>query len=324
MRKHQTPNTVHRTLSVVLSTFNEEQNIGACLDSVKDMFAYLPVDKQGEIIVFDEFSTDRTRKIARNYGAKVYKYKHKTNFHETKQCAIEKAKGDWILQLDADERVTPKLAKEIRAVMTNCHSEFISESIPKRFRNEKGKLFERHQKLIEERENISPRRLPNGLLRGGKRSDKVFAFFIPRLNFFLGKPIKHAGVYPDGVIRLFKKGKARLPGKSVHELMEVDGKVGWLFNDLEHHESPTLKRYFNRMNRYTDLHATDLKERNVPKTPIYYMLYTVYYPSITFLRLYIRHLGFLDGVRGLLWSLFSSLHFPIAYYKYWKREIITV
>jgi glycosyltransferase involved in cell wall biosynthesis len=297
------------TLSVVIATKNEELNIGACLDSIKNI--------ADETIVFDEYSSDRTRKIAKNYGAKVYKYKHKTNFHETKQKAIEKATGDWILQLDADELVTPKLAEEIKEVINSSRKTLLDRVIVKNNQvnynqlttrySKKLKLFHRHQQLIEKREG-----------RLGKRTGEVDAFFIPRLNFFMGRPIKRAGVYPDGVIRLFKNGKARLPGRSVHELMEVEGGVGWLFNHLEHNESPTLKRYFKRMERYTNLHAQKLKRKKVPKNLIYYVLFNTYYPIITFLKLYIRHLGFLDGYRGFLWSFFSALHFPIAYYKYWK------
>ena len=96
---HYTPSTTHQTLSVVLATLNEEQNIGSCLESIKTI--------ADEIIIVDESSTDKTREIAEKYGAKVIKVKHKENFHINKQKAIETATGDWILQLDADERVSP-------------------------------------------------------------------------------------------------------------------------------------------------------------------------------------------------------------------------
>src|SRR3989344_6535724 len=99
-----------KKLSVVLATKNEEENIARSLKSVKSI--------ADEIIVFDEYSVDATRQIAKKLGVKVYKYKRKTNFHETKQKAIEKAKGNWILQLDADEAVTHELAKEISEVIT--------------------------------------------------------------------------------------------------------------------------------------------------------------------------------------------------------------
>lgn len=100
-------------LSVVLSTFNEEKNIGDCLKSVKDI--------ADEIIVFDESSTDKTREIGESLGAEVFKVKHEALFHITKQKAIDAATGDWILQLDADERVTPSLGEEIRKVVNNSN-----------------------------------------------------------------------------------------------------------------------------------------------------------------------------------------------------------
>ena len=306
-------------LSVVLATKNEETNIGPCLESVKDL--------ADEIVVYDEFSTDRTRDIAKRYGARVFKYKHKTNFHQTKQRAINRASGDWILQLDADERVTAKLAKEIISVINmdldiSHHPEYLKNGVilpyPVPHNSYPTKLFSRHQRLIEQREEINH---PVGVRmdsRGVDAEREVAAFFIPRLNFFLGAPLRHAGVYPDGIIRLFKKGHARLPAKSVHELMEVDGEVGWLGSDLEHHDSPTFSRYLDRANRYTDLIAEEFKVKKVPVNLYYMFLYTVHRPLFTFLSLYIRHRGFLDGTRGFIWSAFSALRFPIAYFKYYQ------
>lgn len=92
-------------LSVVLVTFNEEKNLSACLDSVKDL--------ADEIIIVDGSSTDKTCEIANKYGAKVVVVENLPNFHINKQKAIDLATKDWILQLDADERVTPDLQKEI-------------------------------------------------------------------------------------------------------------------------------------------------------------------------------------------------------------------
>ncbi len=285
-------------LSVALATRNEEENIGACLESVKEI--------ADEIVVVDEESTDKTREIANSYGVRVFRVKHEPIFHITKQKAIDKATGDWILQLDADERVTPRLVNEIKQVI-RMDSKEIRERIPQDLT--KVRLFKKHEGLIRKRE---------GEL--GKQTGKVVAFFVPRINFFLGKPLKHAGVYPDGVIRLIKAGKARLPGKSVHELMEVDGEVAWLFNDLEHHESPTLSRYLNRMNRYTDLKAEEFKKSKVLANYWNLFKYSFIIPASYFLLLYIRHNGWKDGMRGFIWSTFSSLHFPLAYFKYWQME----
>ena len=113
---------------------------------------------------------------------------------------------------------------------------------------------------------------------------------------FLGNLLIHAGVYPDGVIRLVKNGNARFPQKSVHEQIELDGEVSWLSGNLLHYDLPTLKRYLSRLNRYTDLKARELRDNQVSKSLISFIMFTVYYPLSTFFKLYFRHLGFLDGV----------------------------
>jgi len=92
-------------LSVVLATFNEEKNLGRCLESVKDIAS--------EIIVVDGTSKDKTVEIARKYGAKVHVTTNPPIFHINKQKAIDRASGDWILQLDADEVVSEELGREI-------------------------------------------------------------------------------------------------------------------------------------------------------------------------------------------------------------------
>jgi hypothetical protein len=118
------------------------------------------------------------------------------------------------------------------------------------------------------------------------------------------------------VIRLFKKGKAFLPAKSVHEQMIIKGEVGWLFEPLFHYDSPTLKRYIERLNRYTDLHAEELSEGRVPRNGRYILIASFFWPMKAFLVRYVVHAGFKDGLRGFLWAMFSAWHYPLAYYKY--------
>jgi len=91
-------------LSVVIITFNEEKNIGRCLDSVKDV-----VD---DIIVLDSFSTDKTEEICKAKGARFFQ--HKFDGHiEQKNRAITFAKFPYVLSLDADEVVSEELQKSI-------------------------------------------------------------------------------------------------------------------------------------------------------------------------------------------------------------------
>jgi glycosyltransferase involved in cell wall biosynthesis len=220
--------------------------------------------------------------------------------------AVEASSGDWILQLDADERVSPALADEIKKVigMGRIELEEYEKHLPGR------DLFLRHEKLLEERDGAV-----------GTKQGEYVAFFIPRANYFLGRYLKYGGVYPDGVIRLFKKGKAYLPCKSVHEQYVVLGKVGWLTNNLLHFDSPTFSKYIKRNNRYTDLIAKEIKEKKAGLSPIFAADYLIVKPIWWFLFTFIRHKGFLDLWQGFVFSFFSSLRFPISYFKYLRNRI---
>ena len=85
---------------MVLITCNEEANLARTLESVRPLVR----DGQGEIIVVDSGSTDRTVEIAKSFGARVFVEAWK-GYAAQKNSAIEKATGDWILSLDADEEL---------------------------------------------------------------------------------------------------------------------------------------------------------------------------------------------------------------------------
>ncbi|EKD86803.1 MAG: glycosyl transferase family protein [uncultured bacterium] len=283
-----------KKLSVALATFNEEGNIKRCLDSVKDI--------ADEIIVVDGSSTDRTVEIAREFGAEVLIRENPEMFHINKQKAIDLATKDWVLQLDADEYVSKSLGEEVKKII-NMNDEDILE-----YEEKTPKLFRRHQAILEKRDG------PLG------QEDKPYsAFFFPRANYFLGRYLKYGGVYPDGVIRLFKKDKAFLPCKDVHEQYVVDGRVGWLRNDLLHYDSPTFRKYIKRNNRYTSFIASQYKSEKLSKNPIVGINYIIIKPVYWFLLTFLRHKGFKDSWQGFLFSFFSSLRFPISYIKYLSR-----
>ena len=90
-------------LSAIVITKNEEENIGDCLESLSFV---------DEIILVDSESTDRTVEIAKKFTKSVFVTSWK-GYGGTKQFGLEKAKGDWVLWLDADERVPNSLADEI-------------------------------------------------------------------------------------------------------------------------------------------------------------------------------------------------------------------
>jgi glycosyltransferase involved in cell wall biosynthesis len=96
-------------ISAALATYNEEDNIVDCIESLKKV--------AGEIVVVDGESTDRTAELAKNLGARIIKKENEKMFHINKNLAIKNCKGVWILLVDADERVSSELASEIKNVV---------------------------------------------------------------------------------------------------------------------------------------------------------------------------------------------------------------
>ncbi len=100
-------------LSIALAVYNETDNLAACLESIKDIAS--------EIVIVDGDSSDDTRDIAAKFGAKVMVEENRSNFHINKQHAIDACTNNWILQLDADERVSTMLASEIQKTITSTN-----------------------------------------------------------------------------------------------------------------------------------------------------------------------------------------------------------
>lgn len=144
-------------------------------------------------------------------------------------------------------------------------------------------------------------------------------YWIPRKNFFLGKFLMKGGQYPDYTLRLYKKGKGRLPCKDVHEQAEVDGKTANLKNPLLHYPYTNFSEYLEHFGRYTDIFATEYREQKLGISPISFINFMVIKPILWFLLSFIRHKGFIDGFPGFVFSFFSSLRFPVSYIKYLQK-----
>ena len=97
------------TLSMIVK--NEEKYLEGCLESVKEVVE--------EIVIVDTGSTDRTIEIAKKYGAKIYSYAWQNDFSEARNFALSKSTCDWILYLDADERLEMNSIKEVKKLTSS-------------------------------------------------------------------------------------------------------------------------------------------------------------------------------------------------------------
>jgi glycosyltransferase involved in cell wall biosynthesis len=188
-------------ISVVIPTRNEERNLRQTLETVAGW--------ADQIFVFDSFSDDRTLDIARGFEVAVVQRVF-DDFATHKNWALHHLpfRNQWILLLDADERLTPNLREDITQVVSR----------------EDG---------------------PNG-------------YYIARKNYFMHHWIRHAGMYPDWQLRLFRRGTAHYEDRSVHEHMLVEGDTAFLTNPLEHDDRKGLERWFDRHNRYTSMEAAEI------------------------------------------------------------------
>ena len=169
-------------------------------------------------------------------------------------------------------------------------------------------------------EEVSPE-LRDAIRRVLAGSSPHAQFAIPRRNFFLGRPMRHGGFYPDPKVRLFRRGMGSFENRAVHETVEVLGTVGTLRGDLLHHAYPTLTDYIEHMNRYSTLGAEHAAERGKGSRGALPFVWNVLLnPLATFFYNYVLRLGFLDGREGLLLHLYHSAYVSWKYAKAWERE----
>ena len=280
-------------LSVVIITHNEEANIGRALASVQALVA----DGKGEIIVVDSGSTDRTVEIAKSFGAKVFVEEWK-GYAAQKNSAIDKATGEWILSLDADEEAESELVTEIDDALSDQQRRERLQGVP--------------DSAQDRRAAIAQLSLDTGIPLSGFN----FGYWIPRRNFFLGRWIKHGGSWPDPKLRLFRKGAAHFEKRLVHEDAKlVEGISGDLKHVILHHSYPTLADYIDHMNRYSSLGA----EMAVAKGRRGFSFFSIVLrPLATFIYNYFFRLGFLDGREGLLLHLYHAVYVSWKYSKAWE------
>lgn len=138
-----------------------------------------------------------------------------------------------------------------------------------------------------------------------------------RKNYFLGKPLLYGGWYHD-FLRIFRKSAGKYVGASVHELVDVQGKIGYINADMEHYICRNINQFSERQNYYTSVEAKRLlRERGlVSDKEIRYHL--TMKPLKLFWKTYIKKQGFRDGLHGLIYCIFDSYVHFLKWAKYWE------
>ena len=266
------------TLSVVIITYNEEASIGRALESVTPLVS----GGQGEIIVVDSGSTDRTVEIAKSFGAKVYVEEWK-GYAAQKNSGIDKATGDWILSLDADEEV----GDAARAFLVD----FLFGTFGSGFRSFDGGI------ALNRRNHF----LGRWIRHGGFYPDKKLRLFRRGTGDF-----EERLVHEDVQLKL---------GKVLFDPSSHYSAQGRTDLHLIHHCYPTLSDFIDHMNRYSSLGA----EAIVAKEPRgFSAINIVVRPLATFVYNYFFRLGFLDGREGLLLHLYHAVYVSWKYAKAWE------
>lgn len=197
------------SISLVISTLNEENNIADCIRSAQELV--------NEVIVVDMHSGDRTVEIARSLGATVHLIERRPFVDPTRNFAIAQATGDWILFLDADERLTPKLAAELRRIAEKDQADVVTIQFNTymfgRHIRYSGWQEDRHHRFFKkgfleypnEEIHAHPRTLGRQLTLNGKKG-KIQHFNFQDLRHF----IKMINDYTDGEALKLLRGNGKI------------------------------------------------------------------------------------------------------------------
>ncbi|RCJ26604.1 glycosyltransferase [Nostoc sp. ATCC 43529] len=260
------------------------------------------LSRADEIFVVDSQSNDNSVEIAKSYGANVVQFKFNGHWPKKKNWSLDNLpfRNEWVLIVDCDERITPELWEEIEQVINQ---------------------------------------------------DEYTGYYLNRRVFFLGKWIRYGGKYPDWNLRLFQHKKGRyenlhtedIPNtgdNEVHEHVILQGKVGYLKNDMLHEDFRDLYHWLERHNRYSNWEARvyyniltgqddsgtiganlfgDAVQRKRFLKKVW--VHLPFKPFLRFVLFYIIQRGFLDGKAGYIYGrLLSQYEYQIGVKLYELRN----
>ncbi|MGE0103440.1 MAG: glycosyltransferase family 2 protein [Blastocatellales bacterium] len=282
-------------LSVIIPVKNEERNIAACIESAA---------LADEVWVVDSGSVDRTIEIAEGMGARVVQFQFNGGYPKKKNWALENLPfaNEWVLILDADERVTPELEVEIRGL-------FASDGMLDGYYINRKLIF-----------------LGRWIRHCGWYPSWNMRLFRHRL-----------GRYE----RLDTEDVENTGDVEVHEHIVLKGRSGYLRYDLLHEDFKSVYHFIERHNRYSNwdarvyynmatgrqsgetinasLFGSPLERKRFIKKMWARLPFR---PLIRFVWMYFIKLGFLDGRPGLIFCTLMTMHEAVISAKIYEHELL--
>lgn len=250
------------SVDVMVTSFNEADHIREVVANARQI---------GRVFVLDSQSTDGTQELARQAGAVVVEHAFE-GYARQKNWGLENLPftGEWVFIIDADERLTPGLVREIKTRAADAAS--------------------------------------------------ADGYFVNRLMIFMGRPIRHGGLYPSWNLRFFRRGRCRYEDRSVHEHMLCDGPTDYLRQEMLHIRHETISQYIAKHIHYANLESDEWVKlrlgRGSAASPQALFRHSLRYrqwlrrrvwpvlpgrPLWRFIYMYLLRMGFLDGRAG--WDL---------------------
>jgi len=286
--------STHVPVSVLIPVKNEERNIAACLESVA---------WADEVWVVDSHSSDRTIEIARRYTDKIAQFDYQGSFPRKKNWALEHLPfaHEWVLIVDADERVTPELREEIREVLGRP--------------NEVDGYYLNRKLIFLGRWIKHCGWYPSWNLR-------LFRHRLGRYERLETEDVENAG------------------DVEVHEHIVLKGKAAYLKHDLLHEDFKSVYHFIERHNRYSNwdarvyynwtsgvpgssaigasLFGSPLERKRFLKR---LWVRLPFKPLLRFFLMYVLRLGFLDGKPGLIFCTLQSMHEAVISAKLYEYQL---
>jgi glycosyltransferase involved in cell wall biosynthesis len=262
-------------VTVIIPARNEARNLQRCLESLRDV---------GEVFVIDSQSTDETCAIAESFGAKVVQFHYQGGWPKKRQWAMDTLPiaYDWILLLDADEVVTPELAREIRQAIQN------PEVIGYRICLQLYFLGKRLQQCDASFWKLS-------LFRKGRAR---FECRLKDQDASMADMEVHEHVVADGPT-------AELRNPLVHHNVESLSRYIQKHDEYSNWEARVLSRADESSEEMrASLFGTQAQRRRWLKRKLYRLPGS---PVLLFLYRYVFRLGFLDGLPGLIYCTFQAV-----------------